>query len=270
MDDGIRLHIERFGVSSAESTRVVVFLHGIGAHAGPFRGLATELLSSVDAVYLPHMRGHGLSDGERAALGGPSRVLSDIEAVLQHVRAQHPGAEVVLGGESMGGLFALAYTASRHSAPDRLLLLAPALKLRGVSSVHPSQWFPLAWRTLRHGFPLDTTAHDEVARHETFRQKCRTDPAMLSRAPLGYLITIGRFQRRWSARYPGRVTVPVMVIQGTGDRLLDPTAAERLSDLLPEAVFHRVEGGWHNLLWDPTTPDTIASIKAWLERREVG
>lgn len=264
MDDGIRLHIERFGTSSAESTRVVVFLHGIGSHAGPFRGLATELLDSADAVYLPHLRGHGLSEGARAGIGAPSRVLSDIEAVLRHVRTLHPRAELVFGGESMGGLFALAYTASPRSAPDRLLLLAPALRLRGVSSVRPRQWAPLAWRTLRHGFPLDTTAHDEVPRHETFRQKCRTDPAMLSRAPLGYLATIGRFQFRWAARYPARVAVPVMVIQGTGDRLLDCSAAERLSALLPQALFHSVDGGWHNLLWDPTTPDTIAAIKAWL------
>lgn len=268
MDDGVRLCIERFGAPSAGSGRVLVFLHGIGSYAGPFRGFAVSLSDSVDAVYLPHMRGHGLSDGARARIGSPNRVLSDIEAVLQHVRAQHPEAELVLSGESMGALFALAYTASSRIPPDRLLLLAPALKLRGPSSVSARLWLPLAYGTLRDGFPLDTTAHDEVPRHHSFRYKLRADPNMLARAPLGYLATIGRFQLRWAARYPSRVRVPVLVVQGDGDRLLDSATAERLATLLPDARLHKVEGGWHNLLWDRTTPQTIASIKAWLDRSE--
>lgn len=264
MDDGLRLCIERFGAPSAGSGRVLVFLHGIGSYAGPFRGFAASLCDTVDAVYLPHMRGHGLSGGARAGIGSPERVLSDIAEVLRHVRAQHPGVELVLSGESMGALFALAYTASSRTTPDRLLLLAPALKLRGPSSVRAGLWFPLAYGTLRHGFPLDTTAHDEVPRHDSFRAKLRADPAMLARAPLPYLVTIARFQLRWAARYPNRVRVPVLVIQGDGDRLLDSAAAEGLAALLPDAQFHKVEGGWHNLLWDRTTPQTVASIKAWL------
>jgi len=265
-DDGVRLHVERFGVQGGGSRRVIVFLHGIGAHAGPYRGLATELLAQADAVYLPHLRGHGLSEGERGKIGAPRRVLSDVAAVLRHARTEHPEADIILGGESMGGLFALAYTASSHPSPDRLFLLSPSLRLRGAVSVHPRMWYPLARDTVRDGYPLDTTADGEVARHPSFRAMCRSDSTMMARAPLSYLITIARFMLWWAVKYPSRADVPVLIVQGDGDLLLDPSAAQSLAALLPQADFHSVEGAWHNLLWDSTTAQTTARIASWLDQ----
>lgn len=263
--DGTGIVVERFE-PAAPATSIVLFLHGIGSYAGPYRRFARRLADGGVCVHLPDLRGHGRS-GTRGRIGPPEAVMADVEALLEHVRGAHPGAEIVLAGESMGGLLALSYAASARSGPDRLLLLAPALRLHWAKWVHGGlahlAELPHAIRT-RTGFSMHAPVPGEPTRDPEFRRRVQTDPLMLQQAPVAYFATIARLIVASSTRYGARVGIPCLIVQGDADLVLDGAAARRLAERMGSAELRTVAGGWHNLLWDPTWEATAASVAEWL------
>lgn len=261
--DGTELCVERFESREGAGATVLVFLHGIGAYAGPFRRFARELADRGCTVYLPDLRGHGRSGGHKGVMGSPKVILDDLEMVLQHVRASCPESEILLGGESMGGLIALAYSASARLRPNRLVLFAPALRPRWRN-------FPRVVRTAgRSGgsegrYALQEPIHGEPVRDAKFRRSCLSDPLMMQRGSVRYVLTIGRFMAAWAVRYPSKVEQPCLLVHGDADAVLTLEASRALNDLLPRAELHVVPGAWHNLLWDPTRESTTSLVSDWL------
>jgi len=263
--DGLALTVERFD-PPAPAGRALVFIHGIGNYAGPYRRFARDLADAGTTVYLPHLRGHG-SSGTRGRMGSPAVVLGDIESIVTAVRGQATGAELVLGGESMGGLFALAYTASQRSAPDRLLLLVPALWPNWRSWLGTARdvlTLPLSASVEERVKVVHAPINGEPTRSEEFSRGTRADPNMLPKPPIGYLLTIGRIMFDATGRYAPRVTCPCLIMQASEDRVLDARAAHALAARMPDAQIETIPEAWHNVLWDPTAEATTARIAEWL------
>jgi acylglycerol lipase len=262
LTDGATIHVEVFERPDGGNRRVLLFLHGIGSYAAPYRKLATGVLSVADAVVMPDLRGHGRSGHPRGFMGTPARVLGDIAEMVAHLRERWPGYEVVLGGESMGGLMALAYAAQGREPIDRLLLLAPALKLHAASTTCATITESL--RDFGRGFRIHGDPSGVLPPEPRFGDRTRADPLMLPRAGVGYMATIGLMMTGWASRYSHRVKVPTLVVQGTLDRVVDARAAMKLARMLPSVTLRLVPGAWHNLLWDAATGETIDAIADWL------
>lgn len=265
--DGLELVMERFDPIDP-SDRVLVFIHGIGNYPGPYRRFARALAEAGTTVYLPHLRGHG-SSGRRGAMGSPRTVLTDIESILARVRDLEPARSVTLGGESMGGLFALAYAASPRPAPDRLLLLVPALWPNWRSWIGTARdilSLPLSASIEERVKVVHAPINGEPTRSEEFSRGTRADPNMLPRPSVAYLLTIGRLMLGSTWRYPKRVMCPCLIMQADEDRVLDARSARTLAERMPNAEFEAIPEAWHNVLWDPTSEATTARIAEWLSR----
>jgi len=266
--DGVRLTVEEFSPAATPRT-VLVFLHGIGAYSGPYRRFAREVADAGVFVHLPDLRGHGRS-GTRGRMGSPATVMADIQALIEHARAAHPDCEVVLGGESMGGLFATAYAASQRSAPDRLLLVAPALEPAW------GDWAKVALspRTGPRpgngdgGIPLHSAMPGEASRNPGFRDLCHADPMMLQHGTVGYIATVVRINLGWALRYPAKIRQPVLIVHGDSDAVVAAAGSGALAARVADADLRIVRKAWHNLFWDPTVDATVGQIAAWLARRE--
>ncbi|NRQ35649.1 alpha/beta hydrolase [Nonomuraea sp. NN258] len=102
---------------------VVVLIHGYGEHIGRYEYVADRLVRHGAAVYgLDHM-GHGKSGGDRVLIEDFEDVVTDVHAVEEHARAEHPGVPVVVIGHSMGGMIASRY-AQRYGAGLAALVLS--------------------------------------------------------------------------------------------------------------------------------------------------
>src|SRR5439155_6168516 len=80
---------------------VILFVHGIGMHGEPYAAIAAGFTSRGITFTAPDLRGHGRSQGERGTLPPADVLRADIDTVLELVEERHPGAPVILRGESM-------------------------------------------------------------------------------------------------------------------------------------------------------------------------
>jgi len=267
--DGVELFVEEYAPATAPRT-VMVFLHGIGAYSGPYRRFARQVADSGVLVYLPDMRGHGRS-GTKGHMGSPATVMADIQALIEHARAMHPDCEVVLGGESMGGLFATAYAASGRLAPDRLLLVAPALQPAWgdwVKVALAPRSGPRPESGRQGSIPLQSAMPGEAARNPDFRDMCHEDPMMLQHGTTGYIATDRAISLGCTRRYPAKIRQPVLIVDGDADAVVALGGSNALVERVRDADLRVIREAWHNLFWDPTVDATVGQISEWLAGRE--
>jgi acylglycerol lipase len=298
--DGVALAYARVDLPG-DTGRVLVFMHGIGAYGGLYYHLAEGLTGAVDAVYFPDVRGHGRSGGKRGDLVSRGQVLQDVSSVIASVHDEHPGHSIVLAGESMGGLFALAYAATVPDSIDGLVLAAPALKLQ-TSRLRTRDSIRRGWEGLMGGgrggsfgeIPVTGGTSDVKPRDAAFVELTTTDPLMLQSVSIKYLLVLWAFIWNWQGRYPRRLhdlapsqveyvsrvgirslagdiskrdegPLPVLVLQGGADAVVDRRAARRMAESVPGGVYVEFPDAWHNLFSDPDSDEVLGVMRTWLE-----
>ncbi|MFI9588976.1 lysophospholipase [Nonomuraea sp. NPDC052265] len=102
---------------------LALLVHGYGEHIGRYEYVADRLVRHGAAVYGPDHMGHGRSAGDRVLVEDFEDVVTDVHAVEERARADHPGVPVVLVGHSMGGMIAARY-AQRHAEGLTALVLS--------------------------------------------------------------------------------------------------------------------------------------------------
>lgn len=111
---------------SAAPDHVVVLAHGYGEHVGRYEHVAAALVADGGVVYAVDHVGHGRSAGERVLVHDFEDVVTDLHALDETARTEHPGLPVVLVGHSMGGLIGARY-AQRYGATLAAVVLSGPL-----------------------------------------------------------------------------------------------------------------------------------------------
>ena len=197
MDDGARIHVEVQGAGP-----VVLFLHGALAAGAAFRGQLPALRERC-TVLLMDQRGHGRSSRLREDEAvSVARLARDAVAVLD----AHGGSGSLVGA-SMGGLVA-ARVAQDH--PERV----DALALLSTPAGPDEGWMAFFAGTPPEALP---SATQRLARH----WHGEPDWRVLARRLFAHFAAppADAFARRPRARR-------ALVMQATGDELLDPGDAE--------------------------------------------
>lgn len=120
----------------APAKGVVVFVHGLGEHAGRYQQLARWCTAAGYAVWVYDQQGHGRSGGKRGHAIYPD-LLTDVLQVLQLARQRMPELPLYLYGHSMGGNLALA-----------ALLQYPDYQKEVKGIILASAWIKLAFKLL--------------------------------------------------------------------------------------------------------------------------
>ena len=112
---------------AARPTHVVVIAHGYGEHVGRYERLADALVRNGAVVYAVDHVGHGKSEGERVLVEDFEDVVTDLHALDETARREHPELPVVLLGHSMGGLIAARYAQRYGNGLAALVLSSPVI-----------------------------------------------------------------------------------------------------------------------------------------------
>ncbi len=262
---GLALYYQSW-LPAGDELASVVITHGFAEHGGRYAGVASRLVDSGYAVWAADLRGHGRSQGRRTSLVRFSDYLEDLHAFIAVARTHARDRSLILLGHSMGGLIALCLALTYRADADGLVLSAPAVlpgrvsKIRVVVGRIVSRVAP-DLGVLR--LPLD-----KISRDPAVVAAYHTDPLVFEtpiRARLGAEMLDA--MRTVDERL-GTLTVPLLVMQGTEDGLVDTASAPYVYEHAgsTDKTLKMYEGLWHEIFNEPERASVVDDLVAWLDR----
>lgn len=213
-------------------------------------------------------------------------MVDDLAAFWGAWTGEGAGPHVLLG-HSMGGHFALRALADGVIDPDAVILSAPMVQVRSPIGARAGRI--LARLMLRRGEPTRSawrwrTDPDSVARrrrrltldnsHGQDERWWQVANPELELGPPSWGWVVEAFRAGAAlARHPGleRVATPVLMLVADGDKLVDPRAARRVAERLPDCELVRFtpHEAAHEVLreGEPARGRAFAAIRSFLDRR---
>lgn len=255
--DGTALHIETWPNDDADVT--VLIVHGVSEHIGRYVHVARFFTARGYDVHGYDHRGHGRSGGPRLDVEHFERFVEDLELVVERVR--HPEHPLVIYGHSMGGLISTLYAESDRPQPDAYVLSAPALDaavpaVLRIAAAVLSKIAPTV--RAKSGIKGDQLSRDPAVGKAYF-----ADPLveLKSTARLGAAI-LGSMKVATAAI--ARIRVQTLVIHGTDDTLVPPSASAPLAAAagVDRKLFPGLRHELHN---EPESEDVLGYVAQWID-----
>lgn len=262
---GVAIHWRRWE-PAGEPRGVVVIVHGYAEHLGRYEHVARHLNAAGLAVAGVDHRGHGRSGGPRGHCLAVAEYVADVRALVAMAERWWPGRRRILLGHSLGGLIGLHYLFQHPDTVTAGVLSAPALRVTGQRFLRSvaralGRWLPRV--SFRSNLDAGALSRDpEVGRAYV------ADPLVHRAATAGFVRAVEEAQAQvWDAAV--RLRVPVLIMQGDADRVVDPSAVGELAARLtcPHELMS-LPGYYHELLNEPPTERArvLDGMDAWVAR----
>jgi alpha-beta hydrolase superfamily lysophospholipase len=245
----------------------VVLAHGASEHSGRYAWTGERLAERGYALYAVDHRGHGRSEGPRAVIDRMDNAVEDLNQLVAIACSRHGDRRPFLLGHSMGGAVALAYALRHQEELEGLVLSAPLAALEAASPVTRWTGILLSAVAPRLGvYEIDSTA---VSRDPEVVRAYDADPLnhhgkLPARTVAELTAAVGRFP----VEVP-RLTLPLLVMHGTADRLTPPEGSEMVHAGVAsgDKTILRYDGLYHEILNEPERDRVVGDILAWLDAR---
>lgn len=260
--DELRLNVRAFTPEKWDRGTILL-IHGGGDHGGRYLHVAERLGQCGWRSILPDHRGHGESAGERWDIDRCETYFADLTRVLE--RFQQPKEQTVLLGHSFGGLLTARW-AEITPSPRAAVLTAPLLGL----ALKVPHWKHRLGKLLlyvapktrfRSGLDPKNMMHDP----ERLAQR-RADPYLQKQLTARWFFAMQACMAA-TQRDAASVTCPLLVLQGSDDRTVEPGASCAWTEKTSSAVRKYVEfpDHVHELLNEADWAQTTDLIADWLE-----
>ncbi len=250
-----------------EAQAAIVCIHGLGLENRAFHYTATELNKRGYVVYALDVRGFGSWTQTRGMEEiDYDQAIADIRLLCEALKSDSENLKVFVLGESMGGAIALRAAASLGGVIDGV-----------ISSVPSAERFQQKKMTLQTALHFIKDPHkafdvDYVAAMATsnadMQSKWKKDPkAKLQLSPIE-LMEFAVFMRRTKPQVEKITDLPVLIVQGLGDRLVKPEGTFSLFDAVSskDKTLH-LAGLAEHLMFETVSPDPILidTVDSWLK-----
>ena len=263
--DGIQL-FERWWRPEQEPKAGIVLVHGLAEHSGRYQDTARYLTENGYAVDTFDLRGHGKSNGLRLYVESFEEYLNDLDLFLDRVRARLRGRPLFLLGHSMGGVIVTFYALDQKPRVRGVVLSAPAVHLSNEVPPPLLQAAALIGRILPrlHAVKIN---QNHISRDPAVVQAYDSDPLIYRKGVLmrtgSELVRAGRYVR-------GRMnafTLPLLVLQGSDDRITEPEGSRRLFEnaASTDSALKMYQGLYHEILNEPEREQVLQDIVDWLD-----
>lgn len=250
---------------SGEAEAVILIVHGLAEHSGRYRPLVHHFVPMGYAVYGFDHQGHGRSGGIRCHADCLEDFTENLQRMVLWIKEQQPGKKLILFGHSMGGLITANYLIDHQNEVDEAILSAPAM----VSSVRPTTWQKVKVGLLHRIRPraeFRTLEPQGVSRDPDVVQSYSSDP-LVHRGPMsiGLSLVLGNAMSRVRDKAQA-ITLPLLVVQGGQDLLVDPQGAKTLFKIVSSKrkQLKYYPDAYHELLNEPEAPQVLELMENWL------
>jgi alpha-beta hydrolase superfamily lysophospholipase len=249
-----------------EIKAVLFIAHGLAEHGGRYINLVNRMVPLGFAVYAMDQYGHGRSEGVRVYIHDFQDFIHPLKKFLDMVAEWHPEKNVFLMGHSMGGLIATVFLLDHQEDFAGAIISAPLTKIPSKINAF-SKFMVLMLANLLPKARLVGIESEGISR----------DPEVVARYVNDPLVYTGNSTTRLGAETlkamdwvtAGRegFKLPMMIIQGTADPLVDIAGAQELYDAISseDKTLKYYEGYYHEMINDLGKEVVLDDIQQWLE-----
>lgn len=260
-----------------ETEAVIVAIHGATLHARSYTTISRQLANEGYAVFAADMRGFGSwykghddpEDASRRILYRPSE--ADLRSLLSKLRQLYPNKPIFLMGESVGANMAIRLLAADGNCADGMILSSPGIKQRFF--IGPTVIMQFLTVMIKPGSQLSVSPilRSRISDDPRITSERVNDPLARNKMNVGEL-----FKTRWFNKESLKLLpqiperIPVLVLEGTDDKLFDSHDIEKLMAQLNsnDKTLHWLQGKGHiHLETVYLKPEVIGVINDWLKEK---
>ena len=262
---------------------VIIGIHGFCGASIDYANLGNHLLKHQPAtgLYAYEVRGQGSDPiySRRGDIGNPKEWYQDLFAFTQLVREQHPDAQVVWFGESMGALIAAHAwrEAPEAEAPcDGLVLSSPIVRFRDDIPAWTPGLVQVAATTLPLArISLDTlSGGQDVQMTQTSEhgEQVKKNPYHVEQHTLRLIGALTRLidgMNDCAAHFQS----PVLVLHGDHDYFNNDSDVRGFVARIPagtSATYRNYQNAYHLLMYDQKKEVIFKDIERWVDRLRKG
>jgi acylglycerol lipase len=251
-----------------EPKAILIVVHGMAEHSGRYMNVVNHFVPSGFAVYGIDHIGHGKSDGERVYVERFQDYTKTLQKYIGMIRDRQPGKPLFMIGHSMGGLIGAAYLLEHQDEFSGAVLSGPGIKVPD----NISQAVIFIGKILSILLPRTGILQLDA-------EGVSKDPAVVDAYVNDPLVYTGKITARLGAEMlktmrdvterAAKITLPVMIVQGSDDILVDPSGAQLLYDRVgsEDKTIKIYDGFYHEVFNEPEREQVLNDVQKWIEMR---
>lgn len=265
---GVREHriYYQYWLPEGETKAVLLVVHGLAEHSGRYFNIIHHFIPLGYAVYATDHLGHGRSAGDRVYVKRFTEYTATLATFRKMIQDWQNNKPVFLVGHSMGGLIGAIYLLDHQEELSGAVLSGPAVKVPDnipAAVILAGKAFSVLTPKLRL-IALDAAG---VSRDPAVVHAYKTDP----------LVYRGKMTARLGAEMVDamhhisaqafQITLPLLILQGGADRLVDPSGAQMLHDRVSSSDKRLIiyEGLYHEVFNEPEHDRVLKDVETWLD-----
>ena len=254
--------------AKSKNVPLLVFSHGSTNHSAPYEPLAQMISAAgIADVVLPDMRGHGPLTQNRGVTDYVGQMEDDFADLIEQIRRNH-NQNIIVGGHSLGGGFAVRFAAGKYRRlVDKAVLLCPYLNTRSPTNRPHAGGFTRVLYRRALGLAMLFGLRKFFKRLPTvqfnFGQDFRDwERSWMSTEFYNYATMMG-FGPRQAWQQDVKKLPPFLVVIGSEDEVFHARQYQpTMSPLNPNGQYQVLEGVDH--IGVSTLPKTVEVIEAFL------
>ena len=250
----------------SEPRAILLIVHGLAEHSGRYMNLVNHFVPLGYGLYGIDHLGHGRSDGTRVFVERFEDYTNTLKVYFDMIRCWQPRKPVFLVGHSMGGLISAVYLLDHQAELTGAVLSGVAVKVpSNITSVILYVGKVLSALVPKFGLlGLDAAG---VCRDPAVVQAYVSDPLVYTGKTTARLAAEMLKAMQYVSAEASRITLPIMMVQGSADRLVDPAGSKMLYEAVSSAdkAIRIYDGFYHEVFNEPEHDKVLRDIEIWLE-----
>jgi len=249
-----------------EPKAVLLVVHGLAEHSGRYMNVVNRFVPLGYAIYAIDHLGHGKSDGTRVYVERFEDFTDTLKIFFDMMRKWQSEKPIFLVGHSMGALISAGYLLDYQDELTGAVLSGAAVKVpESISSAIIFMGKVLS--KLMPKFGLIGLEADGVSRDPAVVQAYLDDPLVYTGKTTARLGAELLKSMQHITEEAARITLPILFLQGSADKLIDPGGAQMLYDSVGSAdkTIKNYDGLYHEVFNEPERDQVLDDFEAWLE-----
>ena len=248
------------------SKAVIVLVHGMGEHSSRYYHVAKHFNEHGFSVVAFDHFGHGRTKGKRGHNPGYDYVLQSVTKLIDKAKELFKNEPVFLYGHSMGGNTVINYVLQKEHNLKGVIATSPFLRL----AFQPPAWKLSIGKLLQKIAPSMTLGNElnvnDISRDAAEVQKYVDDPLVHDKISPNFSLSFID-QGEWAIQNANRLTVPMLLLHGTNDKIIAYQGTEAFAKNTNLAELKLYKGGYHELHNDLCKDEMLNDMVNWLKQQ---